>query len=130
MKLPTILLLALASTFVLPSATIQASAVDSSTATAQALDEGQWTGEFLQTDWTFAFEREGDEWSGSYMTSKGRKWHPLDDVAISGRFASFTIDSKPTLRFALELDRTHSSMTGGVTVEGIATAPFSAVRDR
>jgi hypothetical protein len=138
MKLSTVLVPVLASTLMLSGAHINAAEPTSVTPTALAptsvaltaaeIDRGEWTGEFLQIDWTFAFDRNGEGWSGRYMTSKGKKWHPLRDVVITDRSTTFSIDSKPGLRFTLKLDDSNAAMSGGVTIEGVATAPFSATR--
>lgn len=95
---------------------------------AKDVIEGAWTGAFLQREWTFEFTAEHDGWSGRYMTSDGNGWHPLQELIISERHISFSIVSEPKVSFSLEVDDTSQSMSGGVTIDGIATVPFSAKR--
>lgn len=89
---------------------------------------GVWTGSLLQKEWTFEFTAEGGNWSGRYMSPNGVKWHPLSGVVVSGRSVSFSMESKPKLSFALEVDAIKPTMSGTVTIEGVATVPFSATR--
>ena len=89
---------------------------------------GLWIGSLLQKEWTFEFTTEGGNWSGRYMPPGGVKWHPLSAPVISGRSVSFSMESKPKLSFALELDTVKPTMSGTVTIEGVATVPFSATR--
>ena len=89
---------------------------------------GVWIGNLLQKDWAFEFTVEGGNWSGRYMTPGGVKWHPLSGLVVSGRSVSFSMDSKPKLNFALEIDAAKPILAGTVTIEGVAMVPFSATR--
>lgn len=89
---------------------------------------GVWTGSFLQKEWTFEFTAEGSDWSGRYMPPGGVKWHPLSGLVVSGRSVSFSMDTKPKLSFALEIDAVKPTLSGPVTIDGVATVLFSATR--
>ena len=89
---------------------------------------GTWTGSFLQKDWTFEFRNEDGRLQGRYMRSGGRNWQPLNEIRVSGRSVSFSIESKPKVSFALEVDAADRNMSGTVTIDGMATVPFSAAR--
>lgn len=89
---------------------------------------GIWRGNLLQKDWTFEFTARDGAWSGRYRTPGGVNWYPLSDVVVRGRAISFTMDTKPKLRFALDIDAAKPAMTGTVAIEGIATVPFTATR--
>jgi hypothetical protein len=62
------------------------------------------------------------------MPPGGVKWHPLSGLVVSGRSVNFSMESKPKLSFALEVDAIKPTMSGTVTIEGVATVPFSATR--
>lgn len=94
----------------------------------RSIAAGAWTGKFLQRDWTFELKQENGEWSGQYMRSDTGNWHPLNDLVISGLSVSFSIESKPQVSFALEVDKKKANMSGAVTIDGVATIPFSAAR--
>ena len=89
---------------------------------------GVWTGSLLQKEWTFEFTAERGNWSGRYMPPGGVKWHPLSGLVVSGRSVNFSMESKPKLSFALEVDAIKPTMSGTVTIEGVETVPFSATR--
>lgn len=90
--------------------------------------QGAWTGKFLQRDWTFEFKNEGGGWSGKYMRSDGKSWLPLNDLVVSGRSVSFSIEATPKVSFALSIDAENQNMAGTTTIDGVATVPFSAAR--
>lgn len=94
----------------------------------QILAEGPWTGKFLQRDWTFEFKNEGGGWSGKYMRSDGKSWLPLNDLVVSERSVSFSIESTPKVSFSLSIDAENQNMAGTATIDGVATVPFSAAR--
>jgi hypothetical protein len=92
----------------------------------QSIAGRAWTGKFLQRDWTFEFTRGEGRLQGRYMRSDGGKWLPLNDILLSGRSISFGIESKPKISFALKLGASERDLSGTVTLEGLATIPFSA----
>ena len=58
---------------------------------------------------------------------------PFDSMRACLRNATkahvnFSMESKPKLSFALEVDAIKPTMSGTVTIEGVATVPFSATR--
>jgi hypothetical protein len=90
--------------------------------------EGVWTGKFLQRDWTFDFRNENGAWSGKYMRSDGKSWLPLNELSISERSVSFSIESNPKVSFSLSIDAESRNLAGVATIDGIAAVPFSAAR--
>ncbi|MCM3681758.1 hypothetical protein [Sphingomonas paucimobilis] len=52
----------------------------------------------------------------------------MSGLVVSGRSVNFSMESKPKLSFALEVDAIKPTMSGTVTIEGVATVPFSATR--
>ncbi len=88
---------------------------------------GTWAGSFVQTEWTFEFKREGNTWSGRYMSAKDKKWQPMQSLAVSERTVRFGIDSKPPVTFTLKVDPTNKILAGNVNVFG-RNLPFSAAR--
>lgn len=90
--------------------------------------EGAWTGKFLQRDWTFEFRNEGGAWSGKYMRSDGKSWLPVNELVVSGRSVSFSIESTPKVSFSLSIGAENQNMAGTTTIDGVATVPFSAAR--
>jgi len=95
----------------------------------RSLVGGAWTGKFLQKDWTFRFSDEDGQLRGTFVTAGRTNWQPLEAIVVSGRSVSFAIESKPKVSFALELDPAVGSMSGTVTLDGLATVPFSATRN-
>lgn len=106
--------------------------VNTQSADAQVVEgsivKGAWTGQFLQRNWTFEFRNEDGKRSGRYMRSDGRSWQPLNDLRIEGGSVAFDIESKPQVSFSLKRDATNQNLSGTVTIDGIATIPFSAVQ--
>lgn len=88
---------------------------------------GTWAGSFVATEWTFEFKREGNAWSGRYMSAKTKKWEPMKSLAVSGRTVRFSMDSKPPVTFNLKVDRTNKILAGEVNVFS-RNLPFSAAR--
>ncbi|UUL83173.1 hypothetical protein [Sphingomonas qomolangmaensis] len=88
---------------------------------------GTWAGSFAQTEWIFEFKREGDVWSGRYMSAKSNKWLPMQSLTVSSRTVRFTLDSRPPVTFSLEVDPTNQTLAGDVNVFG-KDLPFSAAR--
>jgi hypothetical protein len=88
---------------------------------------GTWAGSFAQTEWTFEFKREGNAWSGRYMSARTKKWLPMQSLAVSARNVRFTMDSKPLVTFSLKVDPTNKILAGEVNVFG-KNLPFSATR--
>lgn len=88
---------------------------------------GTWAGTFVQTEWTFEFTREGNTWSGRYMSARTRKWLPMQALAVSGRTVRFSMDAKPPVTFSLKVDSTNKILAGDVNVFG-RNLPFSAAR--
>lgn len=90
--------------------------------------EGTWKGNFLQREWTFRLRHENGAWSGNYTRSDGRNWYPLTELVVSGTSIGFSIESTPKVSFSLQADAASQAMSGTVTIEGVATVPFSATR--
>jgi len=88
---------------------------------------GTWTGSFVQTEWTFEFKREGNTWSGQYMSARDKKWHPMQALAVSEQTVRFSMQSKPPVTFTLKVDPTNKILAGDVNVFG-RNLPFSAAR--
>jgi hypothetical protein len=88
---------------------------------------GTWAGSFVATEWTFEFKREGNTWSGRYMSAKTRKWEPMHSLAVSGRTVRFSLDAKPPVTFNLKVDPTNRILAGEVNVFS-RNLPFSAAR--
>jgi hypothetical protein len=88
---------------------------------------GTWAGSFVQTEWTFEFKREGNGWSGRYMSARDKKWQPMQSLAVAGRTVRFSIDSKPPVTFDLKVDPTNKILAGDVNVFS-RKLPFSAAR--
>lgn len=110
-----------------PVAHHAASSVDVSSVDKSLLG-GTWTGKFLQRDWNFSFSDADGKLQGKYIRSDGRDWHPLNEIAASKRSISFTIESKPKVSFSLEVAPSKQNLTGTVTIDGVATIPFTATR--
>lgn len=94
----------------------------------QKIVTGAWTGKLLQKDWTIEFRNEDGNLRGRMMVSGGGNWQPLHELTISGRSVSFALQSKPKMSFALDVGPTYQDMSGSVTLDGLATIPFSATR--
>ncbi|WP_294327088.1 hypothetical protein [uncultured Sphingomonas sp.] len=90
---------------------------------------GQWTGNFAGADWTFDLSRDGKGWSGRYRTTKAPTWKPLEEVTVTQGCATFGIESKPRVTFALALAPGGTAMAGNVIIAGLATLPFTARRE-
>ncbi len=88
---------------------------------------GTWAGSFVQTEWTFEFKREGNTWSGRYMSAREKKWQPMQALSVSERTVRFGIESKPPVTFNLKVDPTNKVLAGEVNVFG-RNLPFSAAR--
>ncbi|HEX8308618.1 MAG TPA: hypothetical protein VF645_09400 [Allosphingosinicella sp.] len=88
---------------------------------------GTWSGSFVATEWTFEFTRQGNTWSGRYMSAKTRKWEPMQSLAVSGRNVRFSINAKPPVAFNLTVDPTNKVLAGDVNVFS-RNLPFSAAR--
>lgn len=116
----------------IPASALIASSYSGASASLQSVGQsvvgGAWTGKFLQTDWTFEFRNEDGVLRGRYLTSSGANWQSLHEIVVSDRSVSFNIKSKPKVSFSLELDAPARTMSGTVTIDGMATVPFSATR--
>jgi hypothetical protein len=88
---------------------------------------GTWAGSFAQTEWTFEFKREGNSWSGRYMSARAKRWEPMQSLAVSGRTVRFSIDAKPPVSFNLTVDPTNKNLAGHVNFFS-RNIPFSAAR--
>ncbi|HEX8468795.1 MAG TPA: hypothetical protein VF620_13420 [Allosphingosinicella sp.] len=88
---------------------------------------GTWAGSFAQTEWTFEFKREGNGWSGRYMSARAKKWLPMQSLAVSQRTVRFSMDSKPPVTFNLKVDPTNKVLAGDIDLFG-RKLPFSAAR--
>lgn len=106
----------------LPSASVAAQG------RAASLVEGSWTGQFAQADWTFEFTREGNAWSGRYMSSRHNRWHALQSLIVSRNAVRFSIRSEPLVSFDLEVDASNNRLSGDVTIGEGVNIPFSAER--
>ena len=118
---PMIAFLAVSSTLAVPAFPVAAQA---KTAGDVA---GTWAGSFVQTEWTFEFKREGNTWSGRYMSAKDKKWHPMQSLAVSERAVRFSMDAKPPVTFSLKVGPNNKTLAGDVNVFG-RNLPFSAAR--
>ena len=99
-----------------------------STATADRV-AGQWTGAFAGADWTFELSAGAKGWSGRYRSSRAPDWHPLEEVAVAGGCATFSLKSEPRVTFQLALAPDAATLAGDVTLGERATLPFSARRE-
>ena len=88
---------------------------------------GTWAGSFVQTEWTFEFKREGNTWSGRYMSAKTKKWQPMQSLAVSGPTVRFSMDAKPPVTFNLKVGSNNKTLAGDVILFG-RNLPFSAAR--
>lgn len=88
---------------------------------------GTWAGSFVQTEWTFEFKREGNTWSGRYMSAREKKWQPMQSLSVSAQTVRFSLDSKPPVTFNLKVDPTNKILAGQVNVFS-RNLPFSAAR--
>ncbi len=113
--------LAVCSTLAVPSSSVAAQGRVASDVA------GTWAGSFAATEWTFEFKREGNSWSGRYMSAKKKKWEPMQSLAVSERAVRFSIDAKPPVTFNLKIDPTNKILAGDVNVFG-RNLPFSAAR--
>lgn len=89
---------------------------------------GTWVGQFARTDWTFELRRENGAWAGRYMTARTNNWHDLREVTVNGRSVSFSIESNPTLSFALTADEQGRRLAGSAKIPNGMSIPFSADR--
>jgi len=94
---------------------------------AAASVAGTWAGSFAQTEWTFEIKREGNGWSGRYMSAREKTWQPMQSLAVSGQTVRFGIDAKPPVTFNLTVDRTNKNLAGSVNFFN-RNLPFSAAR--
>ena len=117
----TMALLAVFSTLAAPASSVVAKGK------AAADVAGTWVGSFVATEWTFEFTRNGDSWSGRYMSAKTRKWEPMQSLAVSGRTVRFGVNAKPPVTFNLTVDPTNKTLAGQVNVFS-RDLPFSAAR--
>jgi hypothetical protein len=88
---------------------------------------GTWTGSFAQTEWTFAFTRDGNAWSGQSMSAKAKTWQPLQSVTVVGDSVTFSLSSQPVVTFVLKANPSRTALTGTIEFVG-KKLPFSAVR--
>lgn len=88
---------------------------------------GTWVGTFAQTEWTFEFKRQGDVWSGQYMSARTKKWIPMQSLVVSAQTVRFGLGSKPEISFNLKVDSTNKSLVGDMDAFG-RKMPFSAAR--
>lgn len=90
--------------------------------------QGEWAGPFTGADWIFRFTCENGVWTGRYISSKGKNWHPLLGLTVAGDAVSFMIESRPQVTFKLRLDGGAGMLSGDVDIGGLHTLPFAATR--
>jgi hypothetical protein len=92
--------------------------------------QGTWSGSFADANWTFEIVRRGDSWTGRYVSSRSKEWHPLLNLRVADDALAFAIDSRPQVRFRLKLDRTTDLLAGDVGFGNVRAMPFTASRKR